>query len=294
MELSLLVPQEYQEAISNFLMEQGATGIVETEEITGAGLKAYFLRDGKEKKVVRALHQYLRSLERLSLQKVPFSIDTSLVPEQDWGENWKRFFRPLCVGSRFVVFPPWERPVLKRGQIPIEITPGMAFGTGTHATTQLCIQVLENRVKRKGLSVLDMGTGSGILAIVAAKLGAQEVWAIDIDEVAIEGARENTEKNGVKGIVRIRKGGIGRVRKSFDVIVANIDLKSLMRLRMPLLRHLKGDGFLILSGILREQEESIRRYYLETKVLRLLGVDHQEEWACLTLKKRKEKQRNVE
>jgi ribosomal protein L11 methyltransferase len=294
MELSLLVPQEYQEAISNFLMEQGATGIVETEEIPGAGLKAYFLRDGKEKKVVRALHQYLRSLERLSLQKVPFSIDTSLVPEQDWGENWKRFFRPLCVGSRFVVFPPWERPVLKRGQIPIEITPGMAFGTGTHATTQLCIQVLENRVKRKGLSVLDMGTGSGILAIVAAKLGAQEVWAIDIDEVAIEGARENTEKNGVKGIVRIRKGGIGRVRKSFDVIVANIDLKSLMRLRMPLLRHLKGDGFLILSGILREQEESIRRYYLETKVLRLLGVDHQEEWACLTLKKRKEKQRNVE
>jgi ribosomal protein L11 methyltransferase len=294
MELSLLVPQEYQEAISNFLMEQGATGIVETEEITGAGLKAYFLRDGKGKKVVRALHQYLRSLERLSLQKVPFSIDTSLVPEQDWGENWKRFFRPLCVGSRFVVFPPWERPVLKRGQIPIEITPGMAFGTGTHATTQLCIQVLENRVKRKGLSVLDMGTGSGILAIVAAKLGAQEVWAIDIDEVAIEGARENTEKNGVKGIVRIRKGGIGRVRKAFDVIVANIDLKSLMRLRMPLLRHLKGDGFLILSGILREQEESIRRYYLETKVLRLLGVDHQAEWACLTLKKRKEKQRNVE
>ena len=111
------------------------------------------------------------------------------------------------------MFPPWERAVLKRGQIPIEITPGMAFGTGTHATTQLCIQVLENRMKRKGLSVLDVGTGSGILAIVAAKLGAQEVWAIDIDEVAIEGARENTEKNGVKGIVRIRKGGIGRIQE---------------------------------------------------------------------------------
>ena len=149
-------------------------------------------------------------------------------------------------------------------------------------------------MRRKGLSVLDVGTGSGILAIVAAKLGAQEVWAIDRDEVAIEGARENTEKNGVKGIVRTRKGGNGRVRKAFDVIVANIDFKSLKRMRVSLLRHLKGDGFLILSGILREQEESIRRSYLETKVLRLMGVDHQEEWACLTLKKKKEEQRNEE
>ena len=197
MELSLLVPQEFQEAVSNFLMEQGATGIVETEEITGAGLKAYFLRDGKEKKVVRALHQYLKSLERLSPRKVSFSVDTVFVPEQDWGENWKRFFRPLRVGSKFLVYPPWERVRLKRGQIPVEIFPGMAFGTGTHATTQLCIRMLENRMRRKGLSVLDVGTGSGILAIVAAKLGVREVWAIDNDEAAIEGARENTERNGV-------------------------------------------------------------------------------------------------
>jgi ribosomal protein L11 methyltransferase len=293
-EFNLLVPQGFQEAISNFLMEQGTVGIEETEEIPGARLKAYFLRDGKEKKVARALHRYLRSLERLSREKVSFSFDTTLVPEQDWGENWKKYFRPLRVGSRFVVFPPWERVLLERGQIPVEIFPGMAFGTGTHATTQLCIRMLENRMKRKGFSVLDVGTGSGILAIVAAKLGAQEVWAIDSDEVAIEGARENTERNGVKGIVRIKKGGIGRVQKAFDVIVANIDFKSLMRLRMPLLRHLQGDGFLILSGILREQEESIRRYYLETKALRLMGVDHQEEWACLTFKKKKEEQRNEE
>ena len=109
-------------------------------------------------------------------------------------------------------------------------------------------EVGEKGERRKGLSVLDVGTGSGILAIVAAKLGAQEVWAIDIDEVAIEGARENTEKNGVKGIVRIRKGGIGRVRKAFDVVVANIDFKSLKRLRVSLLRHLNGDGFLSFRG----------------------------------------------
>ena len=206
MALNVCVPQTLQEAVSNFLMEQGATGIVETAEITGAGLKAYFPRDGKEETVVRALRRYLRSLERLSPQKIFFSMDTTLIFEEDWGENWKKYFRPLRVGSRFVVFPPWEKVRLKHGQIPVEIFPGMAFGTGTHATTQLCIRMLENRMKRKGLSVLDVGTGSGILAIVAAKLGVREVWAIDNDEAAIEGARERRKKWG-KGDHQDQKRG---------------------------------------------------------------------------------------
>ena len=93
-----------------------------------------------------------------------------------------------------MVKPPWSRVRLKRGQIPIDITPGMAFGTGTHATTILCIQALEERLERKVQSVLDVGTGSGILSIIAAKLGAKEVWGIDIDGVAVENARENVEK----------------------------------------------------------------------------------------------------
>ena len=293
--VELTIAKEFGEGVSNFLTESGATGIEELEGgLQHVKLRTYFREDRREGKILQALRRYLKSLEKIAPENPPARIKTASIPEQDWGENWKRFFRPLRVGSKFLVYPPWERVRLKRGQIPVEIFPGMAFGTGTHATTQLCIRMLENRMRRKGLSVLDVGTGSGILAIVAAKLGAREVWAIDRDEVAIEGARENIERNGVKGIVRIRKGGIGRVRKAFDVVVANIDFKSLMRLRMPLLRHLKGDGVLILSGILREQEESIRRYYLETKALRLLRADHQEEWACLTLKKRKERQRNLE
>ena len=285
--LTLLLPQEFQEAISNFLMEQGATGLEEEmrEESKEIVLKTYFPRDGREKKAMASLHRYMRSLTTLFSKKFSYQMSTAVIPEQDWGENWKQFFKPVRIGSTLVVFPPWEKARLKKGQIPVEITPGMAFGTGTHGTTQLCIEALEKRLKRRRGSVLDVGTGSGILAIVAAKLGAQEVWGIDIDEVAIEVARENVERNGVKELVRIRKGGIWRIQKTFDFVVANIDFKSLKRLRMPLLRHLNGKGFLILSGILKEQEERIRHYYLETKALRIVEMEHQEEWACLTFKK---------
>ena len=287
MTIELHIPREFQEAISNFLMEQGATGVEEEEATPGIRLKVYFQEDGKKGKVLRSLGRYLKSLEKIFRQKIPCRIETAVLQEQDWGENWKQYFHPLQIGSRFVVYPPWERVRFKKGQIPIEITPGMAFGTGTHATTQLCIRALETGLKR-GRSVLDVGTGSGILAVAAVKLGAQEVWAIDIDEVAVEGARETVEKNGVAGKIRIREGGIGRVEKRFDVVVANIDFKSLKRLRVPLLRHLNERGLLILSGILREQEERIRRRYLETGGLRLLHADHQDEWACLTFKRRGE------
>jgi len=279
--LNLLIPQEFQEAISNFLIEQGAQGLEEIEESSKrVRLKAYFLKDGKEKSIFHVLSRYLKFLENIFLQKIPYQMKTTLVPEQDWGENWKRFFKPVPIGSRFVVFPPWEKVRLKRVQIPIEITPGMAFGTGTHATTQLCIQALETRLK-KGATVLDVGTGSGILAIVAAKLDAQEVWGIDIDKVAVEGARENVEKNGVSEIVRVRRGGLGRIQKRFDIVIANIDFKSLKRLGMPLLRHLNDQGLLIFSGLLREQVDRIRQHYLETKALRFIKVAHQGEWVCL-------------
>jgi ribosomal protein L11 methyltransferase len=190
------------------------------------------------------------------------------------------------VTSKFVVKPPWSGVRLKRGQIPIDISPGMAFGTGTHATTILCIQALEERLKKKGLSVLDVGTGSGILSIIAAKLGAKEVWGIDVDGVAVENARENVEKNCVTDIVKIRKGSIGDLQKKFDVAVANIDLKSLRRMRRPLLNHLKRRGFLVLSGILKEEKERIRQYYLETGCLRSIKETQEEEWVCLTFKKK--------
>ena len=181
----------------------------------------------KGQSILRPLRRYLKSLQNLNPQMPHIQFETSTITEQNWAENWKRFFKPVQITSKFVVKPPWSKTQLKKDQISINIVPGMAFGTGTHATTKLCIQALEQRLRKRGLSVLDVGTGSGILSIVAARLGAGEVWGVDIDGVAIENARENVRQNGISDIIRIRKGSIGDIRKRFDVVVANIDFRSL-------------------------------------------------------------------
>ena len=285
--LELLIPKEFGEAVSSFLIDQGATGIEELEgDLKCERLRTYFPQDGKERRILYALRHYLKSLEKIVPEVRRAQIKTACLPEQDWSENWKRFFKPVQVTRRLVVKPPWSKIRLRKGQSSIDITPGMAFGTGTHATTLLSIQALEETLKKKGLCVLDVGTGSGILSIIAAKLGAKEVWGIDIDGVAVENARENVEKNRVSAIVKTRKGSIGGLHKKFDVVVANIDLKSLRRMRKPLLNHLKKQGFLILSGILEQEKEKIRRLYVETKLLCWIKTTQEGEWVCLTFKKK--------
>jgi ribosomal protein L11 methyltransferase len=285
--VELSIPIEFGEAVSNFLIEQGAPGIEELEgDSKWERLRTYFPQDGKKTGILFSLRRYLKSLEKITPENPRARIKTASLPEQDWSENWKRFFKPVQVTSRFVVKPPWSKIRLKKGQSSIDIIPGMAFGTGTHATTLLSIQALEETIKKKGLCVLDVGTGSGILSIFAAKLGAREVWGIDIDGVAVENARENVEKNRVSDVVRTRKGSIGDLRKKFDVVVANIDLRSLRKMRKPLLSHLKKKGFLILSGILEQDKERIRRRYLETGFLRSIKITQQGEWVCLTFEKK--------
>ena len=289
--LRLLMPEEFQEQVANFLMEQGATGLEEEikEGSKEVAFKAYYLKDGGEKRVKTNLRRYMKSVEIIYSRKISCRVSTAVIPEQDWGENWKQFFKPLRIGSKLVVFPPWEKARLKKGEVPVEITPGMAFGTGTHGTTQLCIEALEKRLKKRSASVLDMGTGSGILAIVAAKLGTQEVLAVDTDPVAVEVAAQNVEKNGVQGVVRVRQGEVERIRKRFDIVVANIDFKGLERLKLPLIRRVKNEGYLILSGILKEEEDRIRRDFLETKTLRFVERDRRGEWSCLTFRRGREK-----
>jgi ribosomal protein L11 methyltransferase len=285
--VELLVPKEFKDAISNFLIEEGATGVEEVDEdLKWEKFKVYFPQNRKGEKVLRSLPRYLKSLEKIAPEMSRIQIETTYIPEQDWGENWKRFFKPVQATSTFVVKPPWSKIRLKKGQIPIDIYPAMAFGTGTHATTKLCMKALERRSWGKGFSVLDVGTGSGILSIAAARLGAHEVLGLDIDGVAVKNARENVERNQVSDIVKIRKGRIGDVQKRFDRVVANIDFKNLKRMRGPLIHHLKNQGFLILSGILIEEEERIRRHYLETGLLRWMETDREGEWVCLVFKKK--------
>ncbi len=285
--VELSIAEEFGEGVSNFLTEHGAAGIEELEgDLQRVKLRTYFRQDGGERRILQALHRYLKSLKKIAPEIPLARIKTASLPEQDWGENWKRFFKPVRVTSTFVVKPPWSKIRLKRDQIPIEINPGMAFGTGTHATTILCIRALEERIRKKGLCVLDVGTGSGIHSIAAAKLGAKEVLGIDIDRVAVENARDNVERNHVSDTVEIRKGSVAVLRKKFCIIVANIDLKRLRRMRKPLVNHLRSKGLLILSGILVGEGEGIRLRYLETGLLRWIKTTQEREWACLIFKKR--------
>jgi ribosomal protein L11 methyltransferase len=287
LEIDLWVSAGFEEAISNFLMEQGATGVEEIDEEQGRKkLKTYFLRQGKDRSVLNALNRYLRSLQRLYLGRFRYRVENLTFPDKDWGESWKKFFKPVRVTSRLVVRPPWRSIRLKRNQVSIEITPGLAFGTGTHDTTQLCIRTLAKRLRVKGLSVLDVGTGSGILAIIAAKLEASEVWGIDTDDLSVEIAGENVERNNVSHLVKIRLGTVGNVRKTFDVVVANIDLRVLERMRGPLLHRVKPGGYLILSGLLAEEEKALRKRYLDTGQFQFKEMKKQGEWACLTLRKK--------
>lgn len=284
--ISIRIPKEYSEIVSNFLMEQGASGIEEVEENKDLTLiKAYFPGGGTNKRVVKPFKKYLKSLKGIIPQFPSIEIKTHFLKEQNWAESWKKFFRPIRMGSKLVILPPWARLRLKKGETSILITPGMGFGTGTHSTTKLCIKALMKRLKKKGVSVLDVGTGSGILSIVAARLGAGEVWGIDIDEEALKLARENVDLNHLSRVIHLRKGGIGRIRKEFDLVVANLDLKTLWRIRNPLGNRLKPEGILILSGILKEDEKVLRGHYSKLEYLLHLETQREQEWVCLTFQK---------
>ncbi|MEI9475618.1 MAG: 50S ribosomal protein L11 methyltransferase [Deltaproteobacteria bacterium] len=286
--VTLLIPADFAEPVSNFLMEQGATGIEEiAEDSKRTRLKGYFEEKGKEKRILLVLRRYLKSLQTLYPEVFSCHLETETLPERDWGERWKQFFKPVQVTPRIVVKPPWSTVRLGKGQILVEINPGVAFGTGTHATTKLCIQALERHLRKKGLSVLDVGTGSGILSIVAAKLGAGDVRGVDPDGASVENARENVARNQVSNRVRIRRGTLGDIENTFDIVVANIDLRVLRRMRWPLVRHLKADGLLILSGLLEQEKERIRQHYLETGLLGKANAAQMEEWVCLTFRKKR-------
>ncbi|MBP1708828.1 MAG: ribosomal protein methyltransferase [Deltaproteobacteria bacterium] len=286
--VDLLIPSDFSEPVSNFLMEQGGTGIEEiAENPQRTRLKTYFLEAGRKGQVLRMLHRYLKSLERLYPGRFSCRVETSTTPEKDWGEKWKQFFKPVRVTPRIMVKPPWSRVRLGRGEILVEINPGVAFGTGTHATTKLCIQALEHSLRRRGLSVLDVGTGSGILSIVAAKLGAKEVRGVDPDGASVDNARENVSRNRVSTCVRIRRGTVGDTRNTFDIVVANIDLRVLRKMRWPLVRRVKPGGLLILSGLLERERERIRQHYMETGLLVRPGGAQMEEWVCLMFRRKR-------
>ena len=190
------------------------------------------------------------------IQPIP-PMESRTIEPREWEEGWKAFYTLLRVGQRLVVCPSWTEYAAKEGEVVVRLDPGMAFGTGHHPTTRLCLAELERRM-RPGAKVLDLGTGSGILAIAAAGLGAGSVVGLDRDATACTVARRNVRANGLARGVRIMRGSVPRAGVSgYDLVLANISAKVLTELAAPLAETLAPDGLLIASGVLEEQSASV-------------------------------------
>lgn len=185
-------------------------------------------------------------------------INTRVVAEEDWANAWKAHYRPVRAGQRLVVKPSWEEYAPGEGELVIDLDPGMAFGCGTHPTTALALKLLEKYL-RPGAAVYDVGTGSGILAIAAALLGAGQVTAVDFDPVACRAAADNAARNRVEQRVRVLQGNLlDLARAGADLVVANIIANVIMELAPDAARVLKPGGLFIASGIIRERAEEVR------------------------------------
>ena len=229
------------------------TRAVDTDAVT---VKAYLPVDEDLDERLRLFEARIREFQAVTgdgMEKGSCAISWATVQDEDWSENWKKYFHPEKVGSLIVIKPTWEDYTASPDDIVIELDPGAAFGTGTHPTTAMCIRELELLV-RGGMRVFDVGTGSGVLSIAAARLGAADVTAMDYDRTAVNVAEENIRQNRLEGQIRT---GISDLLKSFegqaDLIVANIIADIIIRLFEELDEHLAPGGHLLASGIIAER-----------------------------------------
>jgi ribosomal protein L11 methyltransferase len=244
-------------------------------------LLAYLSGDSDPAPVLDVIEGQLADLRRQSGAEIPRAA-CSTINEEDWANTWKAYFKPTRIGTHLIIKPSWETFNSEPGDLIIELDPGMAFGTGTHPTTRLCLEALERHLPSTGpmRSVLDVGTGSGVLAIAAALLGAAPITAVDIDPIAIDVARHNASQNGIGERIICSTTPLDELPGSYDLILANILAEDLVRMRHQLAARVANNGTLILSGILVEREELVSTGFADTP-LTLLTTTRHGDWSCL-------------
>ena len=249
-EIIVTTPEESRDAIISRMSEMGSTGFVEQD----GGLIGYFNPERSPAEICDELNRFRAVLESSGLD-ASFSLSYTILPEKDWNETWKKNFIPIDVGDTLTIIPSWLQSATSR--IPIIIDPGMVFGTGHHETTRTCLSLIEKiaRVCSKR-SFLDIGTGTGILAIGASRLEFEQVTAIDIDPLAVDAAQTNAALNGLTNI-EVLEGTIQAVSGKFDLIAANLLVEILIEIAAELSDRLEPGGRAILSGLLIGQENSV-------------------------------------
>ena len=221
--------------------------------------------------------------QRLAAEKIDFKIELISLCEEDWADSWKQYYKPIEIGNRLVVVPMWEKYDARPEQVIVKMDPGMAFGTGTHETTRLCATLLEKYVTENS-TMLDVGCGSGILAICASKLGAKECYAYDIDPVAVKVANENVKDNdctniecGVSDLLKGVKEG------KYDVITANIVADIIIRLLPDIGAFMHKDTVLVISGIIDERCADVYKSINENGFA-ITEEIHENGWCAISLR----------
>ncbi|MFJ7735330.1 50S ribosomal protein L11 methyltransferase [Lysinibacillus sp. NPDC097287] len=303
-ELSIHTTNEAVEAISNILHEAGASGVVIEDSAeyakpredqfgeiyalneadfpqAGVIVKAYLSESSFLNETVEEIKAAITNLTNFNIDIGDNVVSIVEVNEEDWATAWKQYYHPVKISERFTIVPTWEdyTPVAT-DELIIELDPGMAFGTGTHPTTVMCLQGLE-KVVQPGDTVVDIGTGSGVLSIGAAMLGAKSVHALDLDEVAVRSAKENVELNKVSDTVSVFHGNLlDTVKEPADVVVANILAEIIMSFTDDAFTIVKPGGLYVTSGIIGAKREDVK-VALEASGFVIEEVLMMEDWVAI-------------
>jgi len=258
-EFTIHIPDAYNELLIQKLSELGTLGVIEQR----TAMIAYF-PDTADLDTITSELSVIQALFDSSGQE-HVSFNHVLVPDQDWNATWQKSFKPIDIGERFTVLPPWEEQ--KAGRINLIVNPAMAFGTGHHGTTRSCLLLMERLAPRtKQESFLDIGTGTGILAIAASKLGFKRVVGVDTDQLAVDAATTNCAVNNTEE-VEIRSGSVADLPGQYDFIAANLISLVLVKLAPEIASHLAPSGIALLSGMLTGQDEEV------TAAMKLSGLE---------------------
>ena len=306
-EISIQTSHEAVELIAEIFRDLGASGVViedpelvndyitsgkwdytdipiakETEVVVE---KAYLPVNGELEGRIQTLQQEIKALASRGVNTAPAVLTTAELQDEDWSDTWKQYFHTEKPGERVVIKPTWEEYAPQGDEVVIELDPGAAFGTGTHATTSMCIRQLEKLVK-PGMTVFDVGTGSGILSIISAKLGAKNIQAVDYDDSVLKIVEENLEQNNVQEIISVAQSDLMQnVHGKAELVIANIIADIIIRLFGQLDEHLEQGGTLLTSGIIEDRIEDV----LAAAEKHGYGVVERLEnkgWACITFKRK--------
>ncbi len=303
-EISIHTTNEAVEPISNILHEAGASGVVIEDPFElikerrdqfgeiyqlnpddypeeGVIVKAYLPENSFLAENVDEIKEAINNLVLYNIDIGKNNVSISEVNEEEWATAWKKYYHPVKISERFTIVPTWEEytPV-SSDELIIELDPGMAFGTGTHPTTVMCIQALERTVK-PGDKVMDVGTGSGVLSIAAAMLGAEKVTALDLDEVAVNSARLNIELNNVHHAVDVKQNNLlDGVEPGADIVVANILAEVILRFTGDVSSVVKQGGFFIASGIIQAKKQEVKDSMIEAG-FEIVETLQMEDWVAI-------------